>query len=101
VLRYIRREIGFAGVIVSDDLAMKALSGDPGALAAAAIAAGCDIALECPGDLARTEAVLRAVPALAPAALRRLKAARRAAAEAFVPRFDPARAAATLAELLG
>lgn len=101
VLRYIRREIGFAGVIVSDDLAMKALSGDPGALAAAAIAAGCDIALECPGDLARTEAVLRAVPALAPAALRRLKAARRAAAEAFVPRFDPARAAATLASLLG
>ena len=101
VIRYIRRGIGFAGVLVSDDLSMKALAGEPGALAAAAIKAGCDIALDCPGDIARTEAVLRAVPALTPSAMRRLKAGRKAAVEAFVPRFDHARAEATLADLLG
>lgn len=101
VIRYIRREIGFAGVIVSDDLSMKALAGEPGALAAAAIKAGCDIVLDCPGYIARTEAVLRAVPAITPAAARRLKAGRKAAAEAFIPAFDAARAEATLASLLG
>jgi beta-N-acetylhexosaminidase len=101
VIRHIRREIGFAGVIVSDDLSMKALSGEPGALAAAAIKAGCDIALDCPGDIARTEAVLRAVPAITQAATRRLKAGRKAAAEAFSPRFDRAHAEAAFAAMLG
>jgi beta-N-acetylhexosaminidase len=100
-IRFIRRDIGFQGVLVSDDLSMKALAGEPGALAAAAIKAGCDVVLECPGEIARTEAVLRAVPELSPTATRRLKAGRRAAAEAFTPRFDRGRAEATLASLLG
>jgi beta-N-acetylhexosaminidase len=101
VIRFIRREIGFPGLLVSDDLAMKALAGEPGALAAAAIKAGCDVVLECTGELARTEAVLRAVPSLSPAGARRLKAGRKAAVEAFSPRFDPARAEASLAAMLG
>ncbi len=99
-IRFIRREIGFQGLLVSDDLSMKALAGEPGSLAAAAIKAGCDVVLECPGEIARTEAVLRAVPELSPTAARRLKAAAREAASAFVPRFDRARAEATLAALL-
>lgn len=46
----IREEIGFSGLLFSDDLAMKALNGAPLALALGARAAGCDIALYCPGD---------------------------------------------------
>jgi beta-N-acetylhexosaminidase len=68
----IRGQIGFEGVLVTDDLAMKALSGTPADLAVAALAAGCDIALYCSGEFAPTEALLCACPALTPAAERRL-----------------------------
>ncbi len=68
----IRTRIGFDGVLVSDDLAMRALSGPPAERAVAAIAAGCDIALHCPGDMADNRAVLAAVPALTPVAVSRL-----------------------------
>ncbi len=57
----IRGEIGFLGVLVSDDLAMQALSGTPAERATAALAAGCDIALYCPGDMAGNVAVLEAL----------------------------------------
>ena len=59
----IRGEIGFHGVLVSDDLAMQALSGTPAERATAALAAGCDIALYCPGDMAGNVAVLEALSA--------------------------------------
>lgn len=99
-IRFIRRRIGFSGVIVSDDLAMKALAGEPGVLAAEAIAAGCDVVLECPGEIARTEAVLRATPPVTPAAARRLKAGAKAA-KAASRRLDRPRAEAALAALIG
>lgn len=57
----IRCEIGFKGTLVSDDLAMHALSGTPAERARAALAAGCDIALYCPGDMAGNVSVLEAV----------------------------------------
>ena len=72
----IRGSIGFEGVLVSDDLAMRALTGEPGALAVAAIAAGCDVALHCTGVLAETAAVLGAVPAVSEAGAARMAAAR-------------------------
>lgn len=62
----IRERIGFRGVLVSDDLAMRALQGvgsAPGALAAAAVASGCDLAMHCTGVLADSQDVLQAVPA--------------------------------------
>lgn len=71
----LRRRLGFPGLLVSDDLAMQALSGSPAERAAAALAAGCDIALYCPGDGPGTEAVLAAVPPLTAAARSRLAAA--------------------------
>jgi beta-N-acetylhexosaminidase len=76
----IRGRIGFEGVLVTDDLAMKALSGAPAGLAIQALAAGCDIALYCSGDFALTEALLRTCPPLTQAADRRLRAGRAAAA---------------------
>lgn len=69
----IRGRIGFSGILVSDDLAMGALSGSPADRAARALDAGCDIALYCPGDLAANRAVLAGVAALDPAVVSRMK----------------------------
>jgi beta-N-acetylhexosaminidase len=70
----IRGRIGFKGVLVTDDLAMHALSGAPEDRATRALAAGCDIALFCPGDHDANAALLRACPELAPEAVRKLAA---------------------------
>lgn len=43
----IRKRIGFDGLLMSDDLDMKALQGDIPALAAGVVEAGCDLALNC------------------------------------------------------
>ncbi len=45
----VRGEIGFDGLLVSDDTSMKALSGDFPEKAAAILAAGCDLVLHCNG----------------------------------------------------
>ena len=58
----IRSEIGFTGLLLSDDLAMNALQGEPLARAQAALAAGCDIALYCPGDAAGNASILEVLP---------------------------------------
>lgn len=73
---------------MTDDLAMKALSGAPADLARQALAAGCDIALYCSGDFALTEAVLRTCPKLTAVAERRLRAGRVAAGTRLL-RLDP------------
>ncbi len=45
--RIIRERIGFDGLLMTDDIDMKALSGTAGEKAAGAIAAGCDLVLDC------------------------------------------------------
>lgn len=90
IVSIIRRRIGFEGVLVTDDLAMKALSGAPDDLAVKAVAAGCDIALYCSGDFAPTQALLQACPALTAGAQRRLGAGRIAAVHQRMT-LDPAR----------
>lgn len=45
----IRGEIGFDGLLMSDDTSMKALSGDFPTKAASILAAGCDLVLHCNG----------------------------------------------------
>jgi len=57
----IRGKIGFSGTLLSDDLAMDALTGPPAARARAALAAGCDIALYCPGDMEGNGSILEAL----------------------------------------
>jgi beta-N-acetylhexosaminidase len=95
----IRGRIGFEGVLVTDDLAMKALSGTPADLAVRALAAGCDIALYCSGDFAPTQALLRSCPRLTPATGRRLRAGHNAAANRRLM-LDPAQLDAERARLL-
>ena len=57
MIRLIREEIGFHGLLITDDLNMQALSGDLASRTRAAMAAGCDIALHCNGQMAEMEAV--------------------------------------------
>ena len=68
----IRERIGFDGLLMTDDLGMHALSGDFGVRAERAVAAGCDIALHCSGDIVEMEAIAAAVPALSAEAEARL-----------------------------
>lgn len=63
--------IGFGGLLFSDDLSMGALSGDAGERTAAVLAAGCDVALHCNGDMAEMVQVAAAAPILSYAAAQR------------------------------
>lgn len=75
--RVIRGNIGFDGVLLSDDLTMKALAGDLGELAAASIAAGCDLAMHCNGNLDEMTRIADALPPLGDRARDRLERGRR------------------------
>ena len=94
------RGTGFRGVLVTDDLAMQALTGSPAGRAVAALAAGCDIALYCSGEPEPTEALLAACPPPRPVSLARLRAARVLAARRRIA-LDPAALAAERGRLLG
>jgi beta-N-acetylhexosaminidase len=61
----IRHHIGFDGLLMSDDLSMKALSGSFADRTKAVFAAGVDIALHCNGDLSESREVAAASPLLA------------------------------------
>lgn len=57
VMGLIREQIGFEGLIMTDDLGMKALSGTLGDLSRRARAAGCDVILHCNGTMAEKQEV--------------------------------------------
>lgn len=61
VIRYIREVIGFSGVLMSDDVSMKALAGDLGDISRNALAAGCELILHCNGDMAEMRKVAEAL----------------------------------------
>lgn len=71
----IRGMIGFEGLLMSDDVSMKALEGPIAARTRGAFAAGCDLALHCNGDLAEMRAVAAESPLLGGEAARRAAAA--------------------------
>lgn len=71
----IREDIGFDGLLMSDDISMEALSGEVRARSEAAILAGCDVILHCNGDRAEMEAVAAAAGRLAGTGLARADAA--------------------------
>ena len=53
----IRKLIKFEGLLMTDDISMKALKGDIGKLSLAALDAGCDLILHCNGDLSEMNAI--------------------------------------------
>lgn len=85
--RVIRGAIGFDGLVMTDDLSMKALSGDFAARTRAALAAGCDVALHCNGDMDEMRAVVAGAKPLQGRSLARAKAALARVARASEP-FD-------------
>ena len=94
----IRGEIGFKGVLVSDDLSMEALRGDLGDRTRRAREAGCDLALHCNGRLDEMRAVAAAAGAISDATAERL--ARTPAMTVELEPMNLAAAEARLDELL-
>ncbi|MBO0764899.1 MAG: beta-N-acetylhexosaminidase [Hyphomicrobiaceae bacterium] len=75
IAEVVRGAIGFDGLLMSDDLGMQALTGTLAERTRAVLAAGCDVALVCSGDLADTEAAALEAPRLFGDALRRYQRA--------------------------
>ena len=71
--KVIREQIGFEGLLISDDLTMEALKGSLADRAQAAIGAGCDLVLQGSGELADNEAVAAELRPIGEAALARLE----------------------------
>ena len=94
----IRGEIGFDGLLMSDDLSMKALSGTIRSRAESVIRAGSDLALHCNGDFAEMGAAAEGVPQLAGKALSRFKRAH--AVTTRSEEFDESEALWLLGEML-
>jgi beta-N-acetylhexosaminidase len=84
----VRGEIGFDGLLLSDDLSMNALRGTLGERAGKAVAAGCDIALHCNGKMAEMVEVAAAVPPLSKAALERYTRGRRQVGKGQIAKLD-------------
>ena len=75
VRHVIRKVIGFNGLLMTDDLSMKALSGSLAQKSQMAYAAGVDMLLHCSGVLAEMEEVGAAAAELSAKTARRAKAA--------------------------
>lgn len=94
----IRGEIGFEGLLLSDDISMKALSGPISVRTRAALFAGCDLVLHCNGDMTEMREVAEEAKPLEGAARKRADAAL-----AHLGRsepFDAGRAESRLTELM-
>ena len=95
----IRGEIGFDGLLMSDDLSMQALSGSLDHRAKASLFAGCDVVLHCNGNLAEMREIATELKPLEDIHLKRAEAA---LAHLSTPEeFDIQAAEAQLAALLG
>lgn len=70
-----RGAIGFDGLLMTDDLSMKALKGDFATRARKSLAAGCDVVLHCNGDMAEMKPVVEGCRPLRGKSLRRAEAA--------------------------
>ena len=72
IAQVVRGDIGFAGLLLSDDLDMEALTGTIPERAARAVAAGCDIALNCWARMADMQGIADALPQMGDVAMARL-----------------------------
>ena len=71
VIDLIRRDIGFDGLLMTDDISMNALAGAVAERAEKAWAAGCDIVLHCNGDLPEMLSIAAKADTLSDAAAER------------------------------
>ena len=88
IARVIRGQIGFDGLLFTDDLSMQALGGKIGQRAADALAAGCDVALHCNGEMAEMQAVASACRPLSKDGQRRWQRAQAWRQTAELPPYD-------------
>ena len=72
--RVIRGDIGFDGLLLTDDIDMEALDGSIAERSAKSIAAGCDLVLNCWAKLDDMHAIVEAVPTISEPAKMRLGA---------------------------
>ena len=79
----IRGDIGFDGLLFSDDIGMKALTGGFAERANGALDAGCDVVLHCSGNLEEMMAAANGVESMATPAMKRLYDARSSCRPAF------------------
>ena len=100
VAEIIRGEIGFDGILISDDLSMRALGGEIGERAQRALTAGCDLALHCNGDPREMEEVVAAVRRISDRTAERLVRAEAMRRTSAVDGFNRAEAEALLDALL-
>ena len=73
----IRTEIGFQGLLFSDDVCMRALKGPVNARVASVLGAGCDIALHCDGNYRDMVAIANSCPQITNPTIKRLNTAKR------------------------
>jgi beta-N-acetylhexosaminidase len=95
----IRDQMGLTGLVMSDDIGMKALKGPFAERARAVIEGGCDVVLHCSGNLSEMTEVAGAVPLLDGDAAARFARARACLHEPHP--FDPAEAMALVTEAAG
>ena len=62
MIKYIRNNIGFKNILISDDLSMKSLKNDMKNNTIKAFKAGCDIALHCNGNMSEMRIVANNSP---------------------------------------
>jgi len=94
----IRGEIGFDGLLMTDDISMGALEGPISVRAKAALFAGCDVVLHCNAKMDEMIEVAAATKPLEGASLKRAEHALSLLSEAVA--FDPVEAEAHLSKLL-
>jgi beta-N-acetylhexosaminidase len=89
----IRGRIGFTGLLMSDDLGMHALTGTFGSRARGVIAAGCDVALHCSGDMAEMQDIAASLGTMSEESRERLDRAMQTIAEVpALPSYEEAAA---------
>lgn len=99
MISLIRKTIGFGGLIMTDDISMKALSGNPEEIANQALTAGCDVVLYCNGSFDARAEVLSTAGKMSEQAQKR---AERALAMRKAPQeLDIQAAEAELSRLMG
>ena len=75
MIHLIREDIGFGGLLMTDDISMEALSGTVAERGRASLDAGCDVVLHCNGEMTEMLALMRRTGEMSDIAQRRAEAA--------------------------